>query len=156
MKSYIYIIGVMLLLCHTGCEDTEKVAMESLMQEIRDDYAQKRYDECLVAIDTLRARYPKAVAERREALEIFQKASLEQAQQQLATVDSMLIAANARLQTMHKTVDAHKAAGVAVARELTDVTFQRMHRDSLQVQFDVLCAKIKYIHKRQKQLKDEE
>ena len=39
----------------------------------------------------------------------------------------------------------------ATAEELTALTRKRMLRDSLQTQFDVLCAKIKYIHKRQKQ-----
>lgn len=38
----------------------------------------------------------------------------------------------------------------ATAEELETVTLMRIKVDSLQTQFDVQCAKIKYIHKRQK------
>ena len=51
---------------------------------------------------------------------------------------------------LHEAEAAH-AAGTATAAQLTRVTQMRMHRDSLQVQFDVLCAKVKYIKKRQMQ-----
>jgi hypothetical protein len=40
----------------------------------------------------------------------------------------------------------------ATAEELTMLTKTRMRRDSLQTRFDVLCAKIRYIHKKQKEL----
>lgn len=142
----------MILTCLASCKDEEKEALAALMTEIRDDYAQERDSDCLVAIDTLRARYPQAVAERKEALAIFQNASLRIAQRDLARTDSALEVAKARYAEMQRTVGAHKAEGNATAAELTAMTMQRMHRDSLQVHFDMLCAKIKYIHKRQKQL----
>ena len=44
-----------------------------------------------------------------------------------------------------------KAQGEATAEELTSLTLQRIRRDSLQTRFDVLCAQIRYIHKRQEQ-----
>jgi hypothetical protein len=40
-------------------------------------------------------------------------------------------------------------AGTATAEQLRAVTHMRMHRDSLKTRFDVLCAKIKYIRRRQ-------
>ena len=52
---------------------------------------------------------------------------------------------------MLQEAEAAPAAGTATAAQLTRVTQMRMHRDSLQVQFDVLCAKVKYIKKRQMQ-----
>lgn len=141
-----------MVLALVSCEDKGDAALKTLMDEIRADYAEGRDSACLVAIDTLRARYPKAAAERREALGLYQKASLRIAQQTLARVDSALDVENHRYETMQREVDQHKAAGTATANELTALTLQRMHRDSLRTQFEVLCAKIKYIHKRQKQL----
>ena len=118
---------------------------------MRESYADGRDSACLAAIDTLRAKFPKAIAERKEALKLYQEASLRIAQKQLAYVDSALEAEKHIFQTMEKSVAAHKEAGIATAEELTALTRKRMRRDSLQTQFDVLCAKIKYIHKRQKQ-----
>ena len=118
---------------------------------MRESYAEGRDSACLAAIDTLRAKFPKAIAERKEALKLYQEASLRIAQKQLAYVDSALEAEKHIFQTMEKSVAAHKEKGIATAEELTALTRKRMLRDSLQTQFDVLCAKIKYIHKRQKQ-----
>lgn len=151
MQKYIYIIGVAMLALFSSCKDNEKEALEQLMTEIRNDYAEERDSACLIAIDTLRARYPQAVAERKEALVLYQKASLRIAQRDLEQTDKDLEAAKIKFAEMEQTVNAHKAEGIATADELTALTMQRMHRDSLQVHFDVLCAQIKYIHKRQKQ-----
>lgn len=148
-----YIASILLLLClFTACKDEEKASLEALMTQIRADYDAERDSDCLIGIDTLRNKYPKAIAERKEALGIYQKAQLRIAQKDLARTDSALEVEKVRFVEMEKAVNAHKAAGVATATELTGLTRQRMLRDSLQVQFDVLCAKIKYIHKRQKQL----
>ena len=141
-----------MLSAFASCKDEKKEALELLITEIRNDYAAERDSACLIAIDTLRSRYPKAIAERKEALAIYQKASLRIAQRDLARTDSALEAAKMQFCQMEKSVAEHKAEGNATASELTALTCQRMHRDSLQVHFDMLCAKIKYIHKRQKQL----
>ena len=39
----------------------------------------------------------------------------------------------------------------ATAEQLRTMTLTKMKLDSLQVRFDMQCAKIKYIHKRQKE-----
>lgn len=139
------------MLTAQSCRNASQKEAEQLMQEIRADYDSGNDSACLAAIDTLRARCPKAVAERKEALGYYQKASLRIAQTTLARTDSALEVAKAQYQHMQQEVNAHKAAGNATANELTALTLMRMHRDSLQTQFDVLCAQIKYIHKRQKQ-----
>lgn len=146
------LFGLLLCLVVTSCKDKEKEALAELMTQIRADYDAGRDSACLVGIDTLRSKYPTAIAERKEALALFQKASLRISQTDLARTDSALEAEKARFAQMERTINAHKAAGNATATELTALTRQRMLRDSLQVRFDVLCAQIKYIHKRQKQL----
>lgn len=153
MNRLLYTIIIGLAMTVVSCKDSAKKEAEQLMQEIRADYDNGNDSACLAAIDTLRARCPKAVAERKEALGYYQKASLRIAQTTLARTDSALEVAKAQYQHMQQEVNAHKAAGNATAGELTALTMMRMHRDSLQTQFDVLCAQIKYIHKRQKQLK---
>lgn len=152
-RAYIYIIiGVTFITFFVSCKDEKADALEKLMTEIRDDFKAERDSDCLVAIDSLRTRFPKAVNERKEALVLYQKASLRIAERDLAKTDLALEEAKSKFNNMQQSVNAHKESGVATAQELTDLTLQRMNRDSLQVRFDVLCAKIKYIHKRQKQI----
>ena len=150
MKLHL-IIYIALAATLAGCAEKQDRELQALVTEMRESYAEGRDSACLAAIDTLRAKFPKAIAERREALKLYQEASLRIAQKQLAYVDSALEAEKHIFQTMEKSVAAHKEAGIATAEELTALTRKRMLRDSLQTQFDVLCAKIKYIHKRQKQ-----
>lgn len=52
---------------------------------------------------------------------------------------------------IRETVERRKAALQATADDLQTLTLMRIKRDSLQTRFDVQCAKIKYIHKRQKE-----
>ena len=150
MKLHL-IIYIALAATLAGCDEKQDRELKALVTEMRESYAEGRDSACLAAIDTLRAKFPKAIAERKEALKLYQEASLRIAQKQLAYVDSALEAEKNIFQTMEKSVAAHKEAGIATAEELTALTRKRMLRDSLQTQFDVLCAKIKYIHKRQKQ-----
>lgn len=150
MKPHL-IIYIALAATLAGCAEKQDKELQTLVTEMRKSYAEGRDSACLVAIDTLRAKFPKAINERKEALKLYQSASLRIAQKQLAYVDSALEAEKRIFRDMEKSVAAHKSAGTATAQELTALTRKRMLRDSLQTQFDVLCAKIKYIHKRQKQ-----
>lgn len=148
MRNIIIIAALSLVACSAPGDK----ALASLMDEMRTAYAQGRDTACLVAIDSLRARFPKAVAERREALALHQKAALRIAQTDLARTDTALERAKRDFSYMASRVATLREQGVATASQLTAVTQQRLRRDSLQVRFDVLCAKIRYIHRRQKQL----
>ena len=106
----------------------------------------------MLSIDSLRHDYPEAVEERREALKFHQEASLKLAQANLALVDSTLQAAIKQYDEMKPQVEAHRKACVATQEELQQFNELRAYRDSLQGVFNMECAKIKYIHKRQKQL----
>jgi peptidoglycan hydrolase CwlO-like protein len=87
---------------------------------------------------------------RKAALKHKQDSTLQAAQQELAIVDSTLEAVKAEYEQKKKEVEAHKAALKATEEELTALTLLRLHRDSLQVQWNVLGAKIKYIRQKQK------
>ena len=88
---------------------------------------------------------------RKEALRLFQDASLKMAQADLAQTDSLLQAANAQYEAANRRATANRQALRATEAELHHVNELRKVRDSLQVRFDMQCAKIKYIHKKQKE-----
>ncbi len=150
-KRIVLLLSVVTLSLCTACKDKEEKAVEELMSEIREDYARGYDEECLRTIDTLRSRHPKAIDARREALKIYQDASLRLAQKRLAVVDSALTVEQGRLHVMDSIVQAHKAESKATEEELTGLTLQRILCDSLQTQFDVLCAEIRFIKMKQKE-----
>ena len=92
------------------------------------------------------------IEQRRAALRHKQDSSLLAAQQELAVVDSTLEAVKAQYERMKAEVEQHKADLCATEEELTGLTLLRMRRDSLQVQWDVLGAKIRYIRQKQTEL----
>ena len=81
-----------------------------------------------------------------------QETELKKSQEELAIVDSTLEAVKREYEAMKVEVEKHKQQLCATADELTLLTKTRVRRDSLQTRFDVLCAKIRYIHKKQKEL----
>ena len=111
----------------------------------------KQYAEALQVLDSLRYIYPTAIHARHEALKLKQDISLRQAQQELALVDSALQAVNANYKYLQNKVEREKADLSVTPQALDLLTRTRIKRDSLQVQFDVLCAKIKYINKKKKE-----
>ena len=91
------------------------------------------------------------IAQRKAALRHKQDSTLLASQHELALVDSALEATKAEYERMKAEVEQHRQELCATADELTGLTLLRMKRDSLQTRFDVLCAKIRYIHKKQKE-----
>ena len=91
------------------------------------------------------------IEQRRAALKHKQDSTLQASQRELAVVDSTLEVVKAEYEWMKAEVEQHKAELKATAEELTALTMLRMRRDSLQVQWNVLGAKIKYIRKKQQE-----
>ena len=148
-RILILLTGVILL---TACQtDKTKEEAAELLQLATTQFEQKQYDAALLSLDSLRRAYPKAIEARKQAITLKQNIELARAEAELATIDQALQKTKADYEQLKKTSEAHHRQGTATADELTRTTQMRMYRDSLQVQFDVQCAKIKYIHKRQKQ-----
>ena len=95
------------------------------------------------------------IEQRRAALKHKQDSTLEASQRELAIVDSTLEAVKAEYERMKAEVEEHKAALTATAEELTALTQLRMRRDSLQTQWEVLGATIKYIRTKQSEQETE-
>ena len=142
--------AVLLLSC--GENSAQKQA-EEMLTKAGTCYEQGQYDEALTVIDSLRKIYPNAIDTRKKALRLYQDIELKKAQHELLVTDSLLQAVNHDYAYQQEKVERDKAALRATPEELTMFTQTRMRRDSLRTQTEVLGAKIRYIHKKQKESK---
>ncbi len=142
------LLGVVLL---TACGDEKQKAAEQMLERANALFADQQYNQALLLIDSLRKAYPEVIETRKQALRLHQDISLKQAQEELTHVDSTLLAVKQQYEQLRQKVEKDKQDLRATPEELTLLTRTRIHRDSLQTRFDVLCAKIRYIHKKQKE-----
>ena len=105
----------------------------------------------LTACQSKHEQLQQQIEQRKEALKHHQDSALTAAQHTVQQLDEQLQQAKADYERMKREADAAHANGTATAEQLTATTQMRLHRDSLQAQFDAECAKIKYIRKRQKE-----
>ena len=97
----------------------------------------------------------KAIEARKAALRQKQEVELKRSQEELAVIDSTLEAVKRDYEQQKIQVEQDKQALRATPEELTRLTKTRVLRDSLQTRFEVLCAKIRYIHQKQKEMQEE-
>ena len=142
-------VGTMLTVS-CGGSDAQQAA-ENMLEQAEKYFSEGSYDRAKIAIDSLRKEYPGAVETRKKALKLFQNISLKEAQEDLAVTDSALQAVTLDYKYIKDKVDRDKAELRATAEELETLTRTKMKLDSLKVRFDMQCAKIKYIHKKQKE-----
>ena len=133
-----------------GGSDAQQAA-ENMLEQAEKYFSEGSYDRAKIAIDSLRKVYPGAVETRKKALKLFQNISLKEAQEDLAITDRALQAVTLDYKYIKDKVDRDKAELRATAEELETLTRTKMKLDSLKVRFDMQCAKIKYIHKKQKE-----
>ncbi|MCI6197688.1 MAG: hypothetical protein MR670_10790 [Prevotella sp.] len=136
----------------TACSsnDAQKSA-EGMLEKAEKYFSEGSYDRAKIAIDSLRKVYPGAVETRKKALKLFQDISLKEAQEDLALTDSIMQKVGLDYKYIKEKVEKDKAELRATAEELELLTRTKMKYDSLKVRFDMQCAKIKYIHKKQKE-----
>ena len=137
------------LLLTTACQQKENNEAKKLLQKAQTAYSEERYDEAIATIEQLRHDHPEAIDERRAALTLFQNVSLKQAQADLAHTDSLLQKVNQRHQTLQQQMKQNP-----YSKELErNLTQARQLRDSLQIRWSALGAKIRLIHKRQEDMR---
>ena len=111
------------------------------------------YATCLFAISVTMSCADKSrraeIEQRKEALVHKQDSALAEAQQRLALVDSMLEVAKAEHDKQHQWVMSNSTKLKENSPEVLRLNQLRAHRDSLQVEWETLGAKIKYIRKKQ-------
>ena len=136
----------------TACSsnDAQKSA-EGMLEKAEKYFSEGSYDRAKIAIDSLRKVYPGAVETRKKSLKLFQDISLKEAQEDLALTDSIMQKVGLDYKYIKDKVEKDKAELRATPDELELLTRTKMKYDSLKVRFDMQCAKIKYIHKKQKE-----
>jgi multidrug efflux pump subunit AcrA (membrane-fusion protein) len=149
MKHLVWILLAAMLV---ACSDEKQKAAEQMLQKASLQFEQRQYDRALITIDSLRKVYPGAIETRKQALILQQNIELKRSQEELAIVDSLLQVVKSDYETLKLKVEKDKQELRATPEELTMLTKTRVRRDSLQTRFEVLCAKIRYIHKKQKEL----
>ena len=97
--------------------------------------------------DRTKEKLQQAQALRDQARTEFLDSALQKAQQELAQTDSLLEAAKVRHQQLQEAIKKDPYSK-RLERELTEA---RRIMDSLQVSWNTQGAKIKYLHKKQKQ-----
>ncbi len=142
---------VLFLILAVACKDNRQQQAEQLLQQAEEQFGASDYQAALSTIDSLRKVYPNAINTRKKALKLYQDIELKKAQEELAVTDSVLQAIQHDLDYQTAKVEKDKAALRATAEELTMLTRTRMKRDSLRTQCETLGAKIRYIHKKQKE-----
>ena len=149
MKKMIWFLSAVVLM---ACSDTTQNAANQMLQQANRQFEEGHYDRALITIDSLRKVYPGAIETRKQALRLHQNIELKRSQEELALVDSALQAVKHDYEYQRQKVEKDTRELRATPEELTMLTKTRVRRDSLQTRFDVLCAKIRYIHKKQKEL----
>ncbi len=132
MKNLPILILALLL---AGCAKTDDEKAAPLLAKINALYKSGNYRETLDSIVALRERYPKAVESRREALKVWQEASLKMAQDDVAHTDVLL------QQTTREWQD---------ETDLRRKNQLKVRVDSLQARYEAMCGVVKMIRLRQK------
>lgn len=135
-----------------SCSNGQQEKAEKMLEQARRQFENKEYNNALRSIDSLRNIYPNAIEVRKQALKLYQNISLKQAQEELAHTDSALQAITLNYNYLKDKVEKDRQELRATADELHQLNLMRVKKDSLQVCFDTQCAKIKYIHKKQKEI----
>lgn len=147
-KSLMLLVGIVFCVC---CGNSVEQRADDLLQQANGLFKEGKCEEALAIIDSLRKTYPEAIMARKQALRLYQDVELARAQKDLEKVDSELAQAKDKYEQLRIEAEKSKVEGKATAEQLTNLTYMRIKRDSLQTRFDMQCAKIKYIHKKQKE-----
>ena len=92
------------------------------------------------------------IRQRKEALIHRQDSTLRASQKEVEQLDKEIQVVTKKYNQMKREAQQAHDAGTATAEQLREVTRMRMRRDSLKTRFDMLCAKIKYVRRRQSEM----
>ena len=152
MRWIFFILTCAVLFNSCSGRDKQEEA-EELLRQANERFEKGDYADALSRIDSLRRIYPNAIDTRKKALKLYQDIELKQAQQELAATDSLLQQVSHNYDYQKIKVEKDKAELRATPEELTMFTQTRIKRDSLRTRCEVLGAKIRYIHKKQTEIK---
>lgn len=137
MKRILTISAMSLSICFLtlSCKnETEDDKAKPLLENVEASVQRGDFQSALDSITQLRSRFPKAVAARKRALELWQEASLLKAQREVEKTDSMLQAT---------------LAAIEKAPTLLEQNLLRNKRDSLKARYDAECGVVRIIRAKQ-------
>ena len=132
-SAIFFLFATLLLACH---KETEDEKAQPLLDSIEVQVDKGDFGKALEGITKLRAKYPKAIQAREKALDLWQKASLLQAQREVEKTDSAL---QVTLMEIEK------------APTLLEQNMLRNKRDSLKARYDAECGVVRIIRAKQKE-----
>lgn len=106
----------------------------------------------LIGCESKHNKLQEEIRQRKEALIRRQDSTLKASQKEVEQLDKEIQVVTQKYNQMKREAQLAHDAGTATAEQLRSVTRMRMHRDSLKTRFDMLCAKIKYIRRRQSEM----
>ncbi len=119
----------------TSCKKkTEDDMAQPMIQNIELSISKGDFRSALDSITILRDRYPKAINARKRALELWQEASLMQAQRDVERTDSLL---------------QETLLAIDKAPTLLEQNMLRNKRDSLKARYDAACGVVRIIRAKQ-------
>ena len=130
-KVFIALAAAGLLM--TACQTQSHREAQAMLDSARMACDNQRYQEALNTIERLRSQYPDEIEVRKEALKLFQDASLKMAQADIAVTDSALQATTAQMQAEQRIYE----------RNMLGVK-----KDSLQARYEALIGVVRMIRKR--------
>ncbi len=131
-----YVWLVIIAVTFVACAQTEDSKALSMLSKIEELYERGAYRQTLDSITSLREKYPMAIQARKQALSIWQNASLKMAQLDIARTDSALQVV---------------LTSIPLENNLYRANVLRMKRDSLKARYDAMCSVVRMIRMRQKQ-----
>lgn len=135
----------------SACSGDPNDKARDLLNEARKEYDNGDYEKTLSLIDSLRKTCPKAIKEREKALKIFQNASEKLTQKQIAATDSALQQVKIQIICHQNFMDRRAMLGIVPTKEeLSQLTYLKLLRDSLQARFDTQCATVRFIRAKRK------
>ena len=136
MKMFILLSLVAAWWGFVSCENKNDKGAEASYAVALQLFEQGKYRACLDSITLLRDKFPQAIEVRRQALKLWQDASLKLTQEDIARTDSALQAVT-KLYEEAKTIRERNFIGIV--------------KDSLQIRYDALCGTVRVIHRRQQE-----
>lgn len=136
MKQFLIISAVVMaaFFCLTSCSKSDDEKAQPMIENIEASVAKGDYRSALDSIVILRDRFPKAIKTRQRALELWQEASLLEAQHEVAVTDSALQATLIEIEQ---------------APTLLEQNMLRNKRDSLKARYDAECGVVRIIRAKQ-------
>ncbi len=131
-----YVWLIIIALAVVACVQTDDSKALTMLSKIEELYDQGAYRQTLDSITSLREKYPTAIEVRKQALTVWQNASLKMAQRDVALTDSSLQA------TLRQ---------ISSEQNLYRANMLRIKRDSLKARYDAMCGVVRMIRMRQQQ-----